>query len=140
MKRNNRIRMMFATVVLAGLPLVAAAQPPAQQPPPTQPPATQPPPQVPPAMPTEPAAQTAAQPPSSDGAMVLLNRISELLEQSLGNSMSTKDEMKPKGTSGVKPRAPKSSAGVVSVDRATLDEIHAEVDQLKIMLAPKPKQ
>jgi hypothetical protein len=137
--------MMIATVALAGLPLVAAAQPPAQQPPPTPPPATQPPPpptptQVPPATPTEPAAQIATQPANSDGAMVLLNRISELIDQSLGNSMSTKDEMKPKGTSGVKSRAPKSSGGMVSVDRATLDEIRAEVDQLKIMLAPKPKQ
>jgi hypothetical protein len=163
-KKHACLKTMIATIAFAALPFVAAAQPPATQPPPTtqppatQPPATQPPPMQ-PAPPTEPApAQPApgqpvppatqqptgsappASAPADNGAMVLLNRISELVEQSLGHPAATQDQMKAKGTSGVKASTPsKNSAGLVSVERATLDEIKAEVDQLKIMLAQKPK-
>ena len=72
---------------------------------------------------------------------MLLNRITEIIDQSLGHSPATKTETKgtpgAKGTSGVAKSGPASSAGKVSIDRAALDEIRAEAEQLKIMLQPK---
>jgi hypothetical protein len=130
----------------------ATHQPPPQPPAPTQPPAQPPaeppaqPPALPPAQPPTTAPETAAQAaasqtPSDGGALVLLNRITEIIDQSLGHSPAMKTEPKgtpgAKGTSGVAKGGAASSAGKVSVDRAALDEIRAEVEQLKIMLKPK---
>jgi cytoskeletal protein RodZ len=122
------------------------AQPPATQPPPTQPPAqpptTQPPTQPPPAQPptgTQPptATQPAAAPTLADaaGASALLDRMETVLSAELGE---TSGGAKAVGTSGVVPGVDKKSkAGKVSVDRAALDEVLAEVQQLKAMLRVK---
>ena len=157
MKGNyTRSTIFLATAMLLSLPLGALAQTPApqqppaqspmmQQPPATQPPAPQPPALVPP-MPQTPltttppttseAAQTPATP-EANGAAVLLDRISEIVDQSLGHESTAKKSDKgtpgAKGTSGVV-KMGKTSAGQVSIDRASLDEIKAEVEQLKIML------
>jgi hypothetical protein len=141
-------------------------QPPATQPPATQPPATQPPAQQPPAVPPAtpdpntppPAAQPPATPPAatpqesaqtpnqtraSGGAAVLLDRISEIVDAALSGKTATKTSANgtpgAKGTSGVL-KVGKTSAGKVSVDRSALDEIQAEVEQLKIMLTDSKKQ
>ena len=125
------------------------AQPPATQPPPTQPPATQPPPAQPPATPPAPATQppTGTQPPTATqpaaaptladaaGASALLDRMETVLSAELGE---TSAGAKAVGTSGVVPGVDKKSkAGKVSVDRAALDEVLAEVQQLKAMLRVK---
>jgi len=138
------------------------AQPPATQPPPTQPPATQPPAQPPttqpptqpppaqtPATPPAPATQppTGTQPPTATqpaaaptladaaGASALLDRMETVLSAELGE---TSAGAKAVGTSGVVPGVDKKSkAGKVSVDRAALDEVLAEVQQLKAMLRVK---
>lgn len=72
---------------------------------------------------------------------MLLNRITEIIDQSLGHSPAMKTETKAtpgaKGTSGVAKGGPASAAGKVAIDRAALDEIRAEVEQLKIMLQSK---
>jgi hypothetical protein len=72
---------------------------------------------------------------------VLLNRITDIIDQSLGHSPAAKTEAKgtpgAKGTSGVAKGGPASSAGKVTIDRAALDEIRAEAEQLKIMLQSK---
>ncbi|HWF86879.1 MAG TPA: hypothetical protein VG222_18610 [Vicinamibacterales bacterium] len=86
--------------------------------------------------PTQTQSQTPAQAAPTGGALVLLDRISDLIDQSLGqkpvSKASEKNTPGAKGTSGVK--IGKTGAGQVTVDRATLDEIKAEVEQLKIML------
>ncbi len=73
--------------------------------------------------------------------MVLLDRISDLLDQSMGvttDKKSASDQGTPgaKGTSGTL-KVGQTTAGQVSVDRATLDEIKAEIDQLRTMLSDK---
>lgn len=167
--KNNRPRRAIAVIAVAllSLPLAVNAQPPAtqpppqpavtQQPPPVQPPAPAPPTTPDPTMPpptarppaTPPAtgatgeprqAQTPAPTTPSGGALVLLDRISDLVDQSLGQKPAPKasDKNAPgaKGMSGVL-KVGKTGTGQVSIDRATLDEIKAEVEQLKIMLKDK---
>jgi hypothetical protein len=106
---------------------------------PVQGPAPQAPIPAPPAAPAQ--AVTAAQPkpqPQSafdaSGAGALLDRIEMVVSAALGKSVpSTSD--KPIGTTGALPGVDKKSpAGRVTVDRAALDEVLAEVQQLKIML------
>jgi len=125
------------------------AQPPATQPPPTQPPPTQPPPAQPPATQPAPATQppTGTQPPTATqpaaaptladaaGASALLDRMETVLSAELGE---TSAGAKAVGTSGVVPGVDKKSkVGKVLVDRAALDEVLAEVQQLKAMLRVK---
>jgi len=152
-----------AAPLAAGLQQPPVTQPPApaaQQPPsaPQPVPRVQSPAQVPqptpdPAAPAPPSTQTpapvtgqTAQTPAtnaatpSGGAVVLLDRISDLVDQALGEKKAGKasDKGTPgaKGTTGVM-KVGKTSAGSVSVERATLDEIKAEVEQLRIMLKDK---
>jgi hypothetical protein len=168
-QHHARLTMAVATAALLSLPLAASAQPPATQPPPAQPPVTQQPPPTQPAPPAQPPAPPApdptmpptTQPPAtpppagttgestqapprtpatpSGGAIVLLDRISEIIDQSLGQKPASKSSRKgtpgATGTSGVK--VGKSAAGTVVVERAALDEIKAEIQQLKIMLKDK---
>jgi len=64
----------------------------------------------------------------------LLDRIETLVSAALGRPVESTSD-KPVGTSGSLPGVDKkSSAGRVTVDRAALDEVLAEVQQLKIML------
>jgi hypothetical protein len=116
-------------------------QPPtASQPPAAQPPATMPPPQTPTGTTGDTARAT-----TPNGAIVLLDRISELVDRSLGDkdalardkaNETTSEAARPTGTSGTI-KVGKANAGQVSVDRAVLDEIKAEVEQLKTMLSDK---
>jgi len=157
----------LASLLFAGPAIVSAVaserqqQPPVVQPSPPAaqlPPATEPVPQVqPPAQPPQPTPAPTTQPPAtqspettataqapnhstpSGGAGVLLDRISDLVDQALGHKPAPKrsDKGTPgaTGTSGVK--VGKTNAGTVVVDRAALDEIKAEVEQLRVMLKDK---
>ncbi len=170
MKNNSPgLAIAIIAAALSSLPLAANAQSPATQPPPqTQHPVTQqpqpilPPPALPPSTPDpamppptaqppatppptgapgEPAqTQTPAQTTATGGALVLLDRITDLVDQSLGQKPVPKESDKSTpgatGTSGVL-KVGKTGAGQVIVDRATLDEIKAEIEQLKIMLKDK---
>ncbi len=135
-------------------------QPPAQAQPPssTQPPSqTQPPqgtqPPTSPVQPSQPVQPTQgmqpAQPASgaqpstpvparqpavdSEGAAALLDRMEAIVDAALGNRPAGDNNAV--GTSGVVPGVDsKSKAGKISVDRAALDEILAEVQQLRTML------
>ena len=143
-------------------------QPPVTQPPSPraqQPPSTPPAPQVPapaqvpqptpapatpaPPAPQPPAAATTGQPHTPNeatpggSAVTLLDRIADLVDQALGEKTEAKrsDKGTPgtKGTTGVM-KVGKTNAGTVSIDRAALDEIKAEVEQLKVMLKDKDKK
>ncbi len=73
----------------------------------------------------------------ADGAAALLDRMEVLLNASLSGNPTGKIAKadKPVGTSGVVPGVDaKSSAGRVTVDRAALDELLAEAQQLRSML------
>lgn len=100
---------------------------------------------IPSANPGAPPAAAAPAPSSDNGAGALLDRITDVIDQSLGHSPANPDGAKSgtpgaKGTTGVLPGvSSKSAAGKVSVDRAALDEIRAEVEQLKIMLRQRQK-
>jgi hypothetical protein len=62
--------------------------------------------------------------------------MSEIVDQALDGKLrekSKKGTPGATGTSGVL-KVGKSAAGTVVVDRSALDEIHAELEQLKIML------
>jgi hypothetical protein len=130
----------------------AAAQPPAAQPPTTvAPPAAQPPsgqtPTVPPPAGQPPSVTpqqsgtTAPQPtpstqtvPDTDAASALIDRMETIVSAALGGKPAPKDA-KPVGTTGVLPGVDaKSGAGRVVVDRAALDELLAELQQLNTML------
>src|SRR6267378_3011944 len=90
--------------------------------------------------PTTPNAAAPAVPqadPDRKTAMMLLDRIESLVDEALeGTSTSAKSgksdksSSKPVGTSG----SLVEKAGKVTVDRAALDEIRAEVAQIKLML------
>ena len=143
-RRFTGLTTSLAALALLSLPPSSVAQPPAPQPPATtqQPPASQTPPQTPTgtARDSTPAAKT------PNGAMMLLDRISELVDRSLGDKdalardkASKKHDTaagRPTGTSGTI-KVGKANAGQVSIDRAVLDEIKAEVEQLKTMLSDK---
>jgi hypothetical protein len=87
-----------------------------------------------------------AQATTPNGALMLLDRISELVDRSLGdkdalardkaNETTNNAAGHPTGTSGTI-KVGKANAGQVSVDRAVLDEIKAEVEQLKTMLSDR---
>jgi hypothetical protein len=123
-------------------PTTGTQPPPSTQPtqPPTgtqpQPPTgTQPPTAT---QPTQPTAGTQTAPPAnqsaidSEGAGALLDRMQIILNAALGNRPADSQAV---GTSGVLPGVDsKSKAGKISVDRAALDEILAEVQQLRTML------
>jgi hypothetical protein len=168
-RAHSRLTIAAAAAALLTLPLIAAAQPPATQPPPAQPPVAQQPPPTQPAPPAQPPAPPAtpdpaappqtAQPPApapaatgadsaqtqsssasaNGGALMLLDRISDIVDESLGqkaaSKTSDKGTQRAAGTTGVK--VGKSGAGKVTIDRAALDEIKAEVDQLRVMLKDK---
>jgi hypothetical protein len=79
-----------------------------------------------------PAAQSAI---DAEGAAALLDRMETILNTSLGHPPANREAV---GTSGALPGVDsKSKAGKVSVDRAALDEILAEVEQLRTMLRVK---
>jgi hypothetical protein len=82
-------------------------------------------------------APTVTQPQSAfdaNGAGALLDRIEAVVNVALGNKPAA-GQQGAVGTSGTLPGVDtKSSAGKVSLDRAALDEILAEVQQLKVML------
>ena len=124
-------------------PTVAAPRtPPAPQPAVSRPPAEQQP--APTPTPTTPdaAAPTVRQAdPDRKTALMLLDRIASLIDEALEGTSGTS------GTSGKSGKSDKSSskavgtsgslvekAGKVTVDRAALDEIRAEVAQIKLML------
>lgn len=92
-------------------------------------------PTVPSAVPASPGSNIDA-----DGAAALLERIDVLVNAALGDKQAAEKAKadkgdKPVGTSGVLPGvSSKSSAGRVTVDRAALDELLAEVQQLRSML------
>jgi outer membrane biosynthesis protein TonB len=133
-------------------PAVPPSQPPpSPQPPPTPtppPPSTPPPPTPTPAQPpvmpppTDTAQAPATKTQPTGGASVLLDRITDLLDQALGQKpadKSSKDKSSKQGTPGAKGtsgtlKVGKAPAGSVVIERAALDEIRAEVDQLRIML------
>ena len=149
------MRMMTALIVAAFL---SGSQTPTQQPPPqptqlpptvasprtapapqpavTRPPAEQQP--APTPTPTTPnaAARTVPQAdPDRKTALMLLDRIESLVDEALeGPSVksgkSDKSSSKPVGTGG----SLVEKAGKVMVDRAALDEIRAEVAQIRLML------
>jgi type IV secretory pathway VirB10-like protein len=99
---------------------------------PSQPPATQPTQGATSA--TGQASTNGAQP--TGNAAALLDRMSEIVDQALDGKLSEKSKKGTPGatgTSGVL-KVGKSAAGTVVVDRSALDEIHAELEQLKIML------
>jgi outer membrane biosynthesis protein TonB len=127
--------------------------PPAPTPSPTQAPA--PPPTT--GTPTGDAAQVQNPPHTTPngGATVLLDRISEIVDSALQGKKGSSDKDKGKdegntgkadndrkgtsgatGTSGVL-KIGKTPAGSVMIERAALDEIRAEVAQLKILLSDK---
>jgi hypothetical protein len=150
---RNHVELFYAAMTGTQPPNETTASQPPVQPPPTQ--ATQPPqptqattpqptqaapPQpTPAAQPTQPTAGAqpapapAAQPAvDSEGAGALLDRMQTILDAALGNPPADNHTV---GTSGVLPGVDsKSKAGRVSVDRAALDEVLAEVQQLRTML------
>ena len=68
----------------------------------------------------------------SEGAGALLDRMQTILDAALGNRPADNQAV---GTTGVVPGVDsKSKAGKISVDRAALDEVLAEVQQLRTML------
>jgi hypothetical protein len=72
---------------------------------------------------------------NTEDALVLLSRIQTIVEEAMSDKPRTRAE-RPLGTSGTL-----GKAGQVMVDRADLDEIRAEVDQLKTVLQTyKPPQ
>jgi hypothetical protein len=73
-----------------------------------------------------PAPPTASQ--NSENAIVLLSRVQEIVEEAMSDKPKTKVE-RPLGTSGTLRKS-----GQVMIDRADLDEIRANVEQLKIEL------
>src|SRR4051812_26197274 len=78
------------------------------------------------------AAKDPQNPMDADGAAALLDRIELVLNAELGNKPIERGAV---GTAGVLPGVDsKSKAGKVYVDRAALDEILAEVQQLRTML------
>jgi hypothetical protein len=84
---------------------------------------------VPSAVPASPGSNVDA-----DGAAALLDRMDVLVNAALGAKKAPSAD-KPVGTSGVASGVDsKSSAGRVTVDRAALDELLAEVQQLRSML------
>jgi outer membrane biosynthesis protein TonB len=94
---------------------------------------TQPPTGTQPAQPTAgaPLAQPTSGAVDSEGSGALLDRMQAILDAALGNRPADQ----PVGTSGVLPGVDtKSKAGKISVDRAALDEVLAEVQQLRTML------
>jgi len=111
-------------------PTIQAPQtPPAPQPPVTRPPAEQIP--APTPTPTTPNATTPAVPsPTGDGstALALLDRIGQIIDDALAERPSSKSGAV--ATSG----SLEGKAGKVTVDRAALDELRAEVSMLKAML------
>jgi len=121
-------------------PTVAAPRtPPAPQPAVSRPPAEQQP--APTPTPTTPdaAAPTVRQAdPDRKTALMLLDRIASLIDEALEGTSGTsgksgksdKSSSKAVGTSG----SLVEKAGKVTVDRAALDEIRAEVAQIKLML------
>lgn len=114
-------------------PTVAAPKtPPAPQPPVSRPPAEQQP--APTPTPTAAPANPSTPPPSNDPdkrmALVLLDRIDKLVEETLRDKSDKKAKDGAVGTSGTL----EGKAGRVTVDRATLDEILAHVAQVKMML------
>jgi hypothetical protein len=121
---------------------VPQVQPPAQTPQPTPAPTTQPPTPQPPTTATIGQQETPNQSTPSGGAAVLLDRISDLVDQALGGKPAPKSSNKgtpgAKGTTGVI-KVGKTSAGTVTVDRAALDEIKSEVEQLRVMLKDKQR-
>jgi hypothetical protein len=158
------ILLFGATAIISATPGDRQQQPPVVQPPPPstqQPPGSQPVPQVrPPVQPPQPTPAPVTQPPApqppptpqaqtpnqstpSGGAGVLLDRISELVDQALAGKPTAKSSNKgtpgATGTTGVM-KVGKTSAGTVVVDRAALDEIKAEVEQLRVMLKDKDRQ
>lgn len=68
----------------------------------------------------------------AEGAAALLDRMETILNAALGEKSA--DSGKAVGTSGV---GSKSKAGKLAIDRSALDEILAEVQQLKTMLRVK---
>jgi hypothetical protein len=98
----------------------AAATPPAPQP---APPTSAQPPAPPPAQPSV----------DFEGASALLDRMQSIVNATLGNKPA--GDSKAVGTTGVLPGVDtRSKAGKISVDRAALDEILAELEQLRTML------
>ena len=118
-------------------PTVAAPRtPPAPQPAVSRPPAEQQP--APTPTPTTPDAAVPTVPradPDRKTALMLLDRIGSLIDEALEGTSgksgkSDKSSSKAVGTSG----SLVEKAGKVTVDRAALDEIRAEVAQIKLML------
>jgi len=111
----------------------APKTPPAPQPATTRPPAEQlpAPTPTPTAAPTVPATLNPVNTdPDRRTALALLDRIDKLVGQALQESSDKKSKNGTAGTSG----SLEGKSGRVTVDRATLDEILAEVAQVKMML------
>jgi hypothetical protein len=81
-----------------------------------------------------PAGATGRTPIDANGAAALLDRIDAIVSAILENRPIPGSDVAV-GTSGTTPSTDKkNTAGRVTVDRATLDEVLAEVQQLKVML------
>ena len=140
------LRLMSALTVAA---IVSASQPPTQQtpqqpaqvpptvaapntPPAPQPPATRPPaehmPAPTPTPPTPSSAVVASPSPDNATALALLDRIQKIIDDTLAGKPFVKGDAV--GTSG----SLEDKAGKVTIDRAALDELRAEVSMLKTML------
>ena len=129
--KELRLIAIAGAVVLALAGATLAAQPPVQQPPQqTTPPQTAQPPCA-----QQPQPQPVAQIPSD--APILLDRIATIVNEALQKTSSTKEALKsdpqPVGTTGALAVTGAASARV-SIDRDKLDEIRAEIEQLKVML------
>jgi hypothetical protein len=129
------VAFLIALAVSAGTIRSVLAQPPAEQTPAAQPPATQQPPAQ------MPGAQTPAGPPAEGQvtmprvvgkdtdhgtALMLLDRIAAVLDASVNRKASKSDIV---GTTGSEDAPLK-----VVIDRAALDEMRAEIAQIKLLL------
>jgi len=114
-------RMTFGLIVFVAASTVAAQQPPAAPPPATQPPMTV---TAAPVAPTATIADT-----DRNTAMTLLDRVQTVLDRAAGGKKG-----ETVGTSGSGPEQIR-----VVIDRGSLDEIRAEIVQIKALLGQTPK-
>ena len=131
----NNVRFTLAIIAVAGLATVHT-QTSTQQEPQTPAPQTQTPPPITADM-TPPPAPCPETPAGLGDAGAMLDRISGVLSRMIGKSAYLKSSEKPTGSAPEQPGEIVSNGGTanrVSVDRAQLDELLAEVEQVRAIV------